>query len=76
MFEYLIEDFKTYKPLLSAIKHEYEMMLINQREKIRELEPLKVHNCIYDITTNYLLVNFEVGYPAGLVAFHSHLPYG
>lgn len=76
MFEYLIEDFKTYKPLLSAIKHEYEMMLIHQREKIRELEPLKVHNCIYDITTNYLLVNFEVGYSAGLVAFHSHLPYG
>ena len=42
MFEYLIEDFKTYKPLLSAIKHEYEMMLVHQREKIRELEPLKV----------------------------------
>jgi len=38
----LIEDFKTYKPLLSAIKHEYEMMLVHQREKIRELEPLKV----------------------------------
>ena len=76
MFEYLIEDFKTYKPLLSAIKHEYEMMLIHQRETIRELEPLKVHNGIYDIITNYLLVNFEVGSPAGLVAFHSHLPYG
>ena len=44
MFEYLIEDFKTYKPLLSAIKHEYEMMLVHQREKIRELEPLKVNN--------------------------------
>lgn len=42
VFEYLIEDFKTYKPLLSAIKHEYEMMLVHQREKIRELEPLKV----------------------------------
>ena len=54
------------------------MMLIHQREKIRELEPLKVHNGIYDIITNYLhvLVNFEVGSPAGLVAFHSHLPYG
>ena len=42
VFEYLIEDFKTYKPLLSAIKHEYEMMLVHQREKMRELEPLKV----------------------------------
>ncbi|XP_048577209.1 translin-associated factor X-interacting protein 1 isoform X2 [Nematostella vectensis] len=41
VFEYLIEDFKTYKPLLSAIKHEYEMMLIHQRERIRDLEPLK-----------------------------------
>ncbi|XP_031561984.1 translin-associated factor X-interacting protein 1-like [Actinia tenebrosa] len=41
VFEYLIEDFKTYKPLLSAVKHEYEMMLVDQRETIRELEPLK-----------------------------------
>lgn len=41
VFEYLIEDFKTYKPLLSAIKNEYEMMLSHQREQIRELEPLK-----------------------------------
>jgi hypothetical protein len=28
--------------LLSAIKNEYEMMIIHQRDKIRELEPLKV----------------------------------
>ncbi|XP_072013895.1 translin-associated factor X-interacting protein 1-like [Amphiura filiformis] len=41
VFEYLIEDFKTYKPLLSAIKNEYELMLAQQREQIRELEPLK-----------------------------------
>nr|XP_002739306.1 PREDICTED: translin-associated factor X-interacting protein 1-like [Saccoglossus kowalevskii] len=41
VFEYLIEDFKTYKPLLSAIKNEYEMMLSYQREQIRELEPLR-----------------------------------
>ncbi|KAJ8302492.1 hypothetical protein KUTeg_018888 [Tegillarca granosa] len=41
VFEYLIEDFKTYKPLLSAIKNEYEMMLAYQRQTIRELEPLK-----------------------------------
>ncbi|XP_022094561.1 translin-associated factor X-interacting protein 1-like [Acanthaster planci] len=41
VFEYLIEDFKTYKPLLSSIKTEYEMMLSHQREQIRELEPLK-----------------------------------
>ncbi|XP_071785996.1 translin-associated factor X-interacting protein 1-like [Asterias amurensis] len=41
VFEYLIEDFKTYKPLLSSIKTEYEMMIAQQREQIRELEPLK-----------------------------------
>ncbi|XP_069112675.1 translin-associated factor X-interacting protein 1-like [Argopecten irradians] len=41
VFEYLIEDFKTYKPLLSSIKNEYEMMLSFQRQQIRELDPLK-----------------------------------
>ncbi|CAL1533624.1 unnamed protein product [Lymnaea stagnalis] len=41
VFEYLIEDFKTYKPLLSAIKNEYEMMLAHQRHQIRQMEPLK-----------------------------------
>lgn len=40
-FEYLLEEFKTYKPILSIIKNEYEMMLAYQRERIRELEPLK-----------------------------------
>ena len=42
VFEYLIEEFKTYKPLLSSIKNEYELMLEYQRIKIRELEPLRV----------------------------------
>ncbi|XP_036753795.2 translin-associated factor X-interacting protein 1 isoform X2 [Manis pentadactyla] len=41
IFEFFIEDFKTYKPLLSSIKNAYEMMLAHQREKIRALEPLK-----------------------------------
>uniref|UniRef100_A0A2C9JQP7 Translin-associated factor X-interacting protein 1 N-terminal domain-containing protein n=1 Tax=Biomphalaria glabrata TaxID=6526 RepID=A0A2C9JQP7_BIOGL len=41
VFEYLIEDFKTYRPLLSTIKNEYEMMLAHQRQQIRQLEPLK-----------------------------------
>ncbi|BFZ19882.1 hypothetical protein BsWGS_22921 [Bradybaena similaris] len=41
VFEYLIDDFKTYKPLLAAVKNEYEMMLAHQRQQIRELEPLK-----------------------------------
>lgn len=41
VFEYLIDDFKTYKPLLSQIKSEYENLLTCYREKIRDLEPLK-----------------------------------
>uniref|UniRef100_UPI00398E648C translin-associated factor X-interacting protein 1 isoform X4 n=1 Tax=Pristiophorus japonicus TaxID=55135 RepID=UPI00398E648C len=41
VFEYFIEDLKTYKLLLSAIKNEYEITLAHQRNRIRELEPLK-----------------------------------
>ncbi|XP_074170810.1 translin-associated factor X-interacting protein 1 isoform X2 [Rhinolophus sinicus] len=41
IFEFFIEDFKTYKPLLSSIKNAYEVMLAHQKEKIRALEPLK-----------------------------------
>uniref|UniRef100_A0A8C0WQB9 Translin-associated factor X-interacting protein 1 N-terminal domain-containing protein n=1 Tax=Castor canadensis TaxID=51338 RepID=A0A8C0WQB9_CASCN len=41
IFEFFIEDFKTYKPLLSSIKNAYEAMLVHQREKIQALEPLK-----------------------------------
>jgi len=42
VFEYLIEDFKTYRPLLAAIKNEYEMMINFQKGEIRRLEPLRV----------------------------------
>ncbi|XP_008138142.1 translin-associated factor X-interacting protein 1 [Eptesicus fuscus] len=41
IFEFFIEDFKTYKPLLSSIKNAYEVMLAHQREEIRALQPLK-----------------------------------
>ncbi|XP_075251680.1 translin-associated factor X-interacting protein 1-like isoform X2 [Convolutriloba macropyga] len=41
VFEYLISDFKTYRPLLSAIKNEYELVISDLHQKIRELEPLK-----------------------------------
>ncbi|KFQ35686.1 Translin-associated factor X-interacting protein 1, partial [Mesitornis unicolor] len=40
-FEFFIDNFKTYKPLLSAIKNEYEVTLAHQKEIIRALEPLK-----------------------------------
>ena len=42
MFDRLIEDFRTYKPLFSAIKNEYELFIAHQQEVLRELEPLKV----------------------------------
>lgn len=41
MFGYLVEDFKTYKPIFSAIKNEYEMMLLHQQAYINQLEPLQ-----------------------------------
>lgn len=42
VFATIIDGFKTYKPLLSSIKNEYEIMLIHLQDKIRELEPLRV----------------------------------
>ncbi|NXC72344.1 TXIP1 protein, partial [Anhinga anhinga] len=41
VFEFFIDSFKTYKPLLSAIKNEYEATLAHQKMTIRALEPLK-----------------------------------
>jgi len=41
VFEYVIENFRTYKPLLSSIKQEYEGMLSKQNDTIKSLEPLK-----------------------------------
>ena len=42
VFEYLIGDFKTYRPLLAAIKNEYEMMLNFHKRELKRFEPLKV----------------------------------
>ncbi|XP_029952598.1 translin-associated factor X-interacting protein 1 [Salarias fasciatus] len=42
-FACFIRAFKTYQPLLSAIKKEYENSLVHQQEQIRELEPLRSH---------------------------------
>ncbi|XP_035754749.1 translin-associated factor X-interacting protein 1 isoform X5 [Egretta garzetta] len=41
IFEFFIDNFKTYKPLLSAIKNEYEVTLAHQKRTIRALQPLK-----------------------------------
>ncbi|KAM4638767.1 LOW QUALITY PROTEIN: translin-associated factor X-interacting protein 1 [Amazona ochrocephala] len=41
VFEFFIDSFKTYKPLLFAIRNEYEVTLAYQKKRICELEPLK-----------------------------------
>lgn len=41
VFGYLIDEFKTYKPVLSAIKNEYDITLAHLREQIRDLLPLR-----------------------------------
>ncbi|TSS72703.1 Translin-associated factor X-interacting protein 1 [Bagarius yarrelli] len=41
VFDYFIENFTTYKPLLSAIKNEYEITLVYLLQQIQDLEPLR-----------------------------------
>uniref|UniRef100_A0A3Q3M775 Translin-associated factor X interacting protein 1 n=1 Tax=Mastacembelus armatus TaxID=205130 RepID=A0A3Q3M775_9TELE len=41
VFGCFIKEFKTYQPLLCAIKKEYENTLAYQQDQIRELEPLQ-----------------------------------
>ncbi|KAM9854715.1 translin-associated factor X-interacting protein 1 [Aulostomus maculatus] len=43
VFGCFIQEFKTYQPLLSAIKKEYDNTLAYQQDRIRELEPLRSH---------------------------------
>nr|XP_019960459.1 PREDICTED: translin-associated factor X-interacting protein 1 isoform X1 [Paralichthys olivaceus] len=43
IFGCFIKEFKTYQPILSAIKKEYENTLAFQQDQIRELEPLRSH---------------------------------
>lgn len=40
-FEFLIQDFATYRPLLSKIKNEYERMLEKYQAKLEYLPPMK-----------------------------------
>jgi hypothetical protein len=40
-FSYFMEDFKTYKPLLSAIKNEYELLLDKYISRLHYIPPLK-----------------------------------
>ncbi|KAI3371659.1 hypothetical protein L3Q82_024223, partial [Scortum barcoo] len=43
VFGCFIKEFKTYQPLLSAIKREYENTLAYQQDQLRALEPLQSH---------------------------------
>nr|XP_020499920.1 translin-associated factor X-interacting protein 1 isoform X1 [Labrus bergylta] len=43
VFGRFIKEFKTYQPLLSAIKKEYENILTFQQDQIQKLEPLQSH---------------------------------
>ncbi|XP_076589247.1 translin-associated factor X-interacting protein 1 isoform X2 [Chaetodon auriga] len=43
VFGHFIKEFKTYQPLLSAIKKEYETTLAYQQDQIQELESLRSH---------------------------------
>ncbi|TKS73040.1 Translin-associated factor X-interacting protein 1 [Collichthys lucidus] len=47
-FDCFIKEFKTYRPLLSAIKQEYEKTLAHQQDQIKELEPLR--SCLRRVT--------------------------
>ena len=40
-FQYVIDDFKTYKPLLAAIKNEYDMLLDKYARSLHYIPPLK-----------------------------------
>ena len=38
---YVIDDFKTYRPILSAIKNEYDMLLDKYAKRLHYIQPLK-----------------------------------
>ena len=40
-FQYVIDDFKTYRPILSAIKNEYDMLLDKYAKRLHYIQPLK-----------------------------------
>ncbi|XP_053126569.1 translin-associated factor X-interacting protein 1 isoform X2 [Hemicordylus capensis] len=42
VFEFFMEEFRTYKPLLASIKNEYELTIAHLKEKIRSLESVNV----------------------------------
>ncbi|XP_011405306.1 PREDICTED: translin-associated factor X-interacting protein 1-like, partial [Amphimedon queenslandica] len=41
VFDRLVENFTAYKPLLASIKNEYDLIVFDQEQKIKELLPLQ-----------------------------------
>ena len=41
-FEYLINEFKTYKPIMSTIKNEYELYIEQLQATLIRMKPLEV----------------------------------
>jgi len=63
VFEYLIDSFKTYKPMLASIKNEYELMLAQQRDEIQRLLPLQVADLVVIVPEkNNTLSSYTVYY--------------
>ncbi|KAM7396216.1 hypothetical protein PAMP_019273 [Pampus punctatissimus] len=66
-FVCFIKEFKTYQPLLSAIRKEYENTLTYQQDHIRELEPLQSHlrlvseECDRKIQSRWVEEQAEIG---------------
>lgn len=63
MFDCLIEKFTTYKPILAAIKKEYDLFISHQNEVIRELLPLQVSEHVHIVCLKRL--------PLGIYVFTS-----
>lgn len=67
VFACFIKEFRTYQPLLSAIRKEYENTLVYQQDHIRELEPLRSHlrlvteECDRKIQARWLEEQAEIG---------------
>ncbi|XP_070828897.1 translin-associated factor X-interacting protein 1 isoform X1 [Chaetodon trifascialis] len=67
VFGHFIKEFKTYQPLLSAIKKEYETTLAHQQDQIQELESLRSHlklvtqECDRKIHTRWAEEQAEIG---------------
>ncbi|KAJ3044524.1 Translin-associated factor X-interacting protein 1 [Rhizophlyctis rosea] len=47
IWDFFIQEFKTYEPLLTEIKHEYECHLQNMRQEVAKLEPLQSKLAVY-----------------------------